>query len=144
MTGVVVRELWTPRTWARPGTAIRVDVQLAGPAGVGVTVHLALLDLDREVDRVVRRVRFGPDGEATARLLAMASPTAFVCASDSLALGALAATRPSGMAAPVSPQAAPAVVGLAGNLLSAGVWKPNGARSALCTGPEKWKNSANA
>ena len=68
MTGVVVRELWTPRTWARPGTAIRVDVQLAGPAGVGVTVHLALLDLDREGDRVVRRVRFGPDGEATARL----------------------------------------------------------------------------
>lgn len=57
-----------------------------------------------------------PDGvaqgaEAAARLLAMSSPTAFMCASDSLALGALAATRPSGMAAPVSAQPGPAVVG---------------------------------
>jgi DNA-binding LacI/PurR family transcriptional regulator len=41
----------------------------------------------------------------------MASPTAFVCASDSLALGALAATRPSGMATPEPGSAASAVVG---------------------------------
>ena len=35
-------------------------------------------------------------GEAAERLLKQISPTAFVCASDSLALGALAATRTSG------------------------------------------------
>lgn len=57
----------------------------------------------------------GQGADAAARLRTMASPTAFVCASDSLALGALAATRPAGIATAGAPMAtaddAPAVVG---------------------------------
>jgi len=57
-----------------------------------------------------------PDGvasgaEATRRVDALISPTAFVCASDSLALGVLSATRSAGGLGTIGGVRAPAVVG---------------------------------
>lgn len=69
---------------------------------------------DHEVDALDCGVHdgVGEGAEAALRLLDRASPTAFVCASDSLALGALAATRRVGTGPRAGePTSPPAVVG---------------------------------